>query len=336
MQILLYEYVTGGGLWSDDGASTKLLAEARAMVTALSEDLSRIPGVNLICFEDSRFSSAGATPGQVISIQDAADEWEQLARWAPRADGTLLIAPETGRRLLERSLLVACNGGRLLSPDPEFVMLAGHKPSAAERLNRRGVRTPPAITVSSGEPLPQSFPLPAVLKPCDGAGSVNTQLVRVGDAVVWPVGRGQTMRLEQYCAGTPASVSVLCGPAGSHLLPGGRQRVSHDGRFQYLGGELPLEEALLRRSHRLAADAVAALPSTTGYIGIDMILGPETSGSADYVVEINPRLTTSYVALRELSRSNLAEAMLHIARGKDVALCFQSGVVQFDADGRLS
>ena len=39
-----------------------------------------------------------------------------------------------------------------------------------------------------------------------------------------------------------------------------------------------------------------------------------TSVSGDRVIEINPRLTTSYVGLRALARFNLAEALLAVIR----------------------
>ena len=35
-----------------------------------------------------------------------------------------------------------------------------------------------------------------------------------------------------------------------------------------------------------------------GWVGVDLILGPDIKGSKDFVFEINPRLTTSYLGAR--------------------------------------
>jgi predicted ATP-grasp superfamily ATP-dependent carboligase len=56
----------------------------------------------------------------------------------------------------------------------------------------------------------------------------------------------------------------------------------------------------------------------------------------DAVIEINPRLTTSYVGLRALAETNLAEALLHVALGDAIPnLAWRPGVVQFNADGTV-
>ena len=58
------------------------------------------------------------------------------------------------------------------------------------------------------------------------------------------------------------------------------------------------------------------MPPTVGYVGVDLVLGREPDGSEDVVIEINPRLTTSYVGLRAAARTNLAEAMWQVAQGE--------------------
>ncbi|MBM4088595.1 MAG: ATP-grasp domain-containing protein [Planctomycetes bacterium] len=335
MRILLHEYATGGGSWSDDLLAEKLLDEARAMVRAASGDLSRIPGMELVRLEDVRLASSIGAAGHVVPIRSATEEFEQLAGWARRADGTILIAPETAGRLLDRCRLVQRSGGRLLSPDAEFVAIASDKHRLGARLTEAGVPTPAAVLIEPGQSFPATFPLPAVLKPIDGAGSVDTRLVRAAEDVRGRLPCERPMRLERYCSGIAASVAALCGPHGPVLLPAGRQIISDDGFCRYLGGEIPLNGALSRRAQQLAGRTLAALPPTVGYVGIDMILGADETGADDRVLEVNPRLTTSYVGLRGLAHMNLAEAMLAHADGHDAPLTFRPGAIRFDADGRI-
>jgi predicted ATP-grasp superfamily ATP-dependent carboligase len=49
---------------------------------------------------------------------------------------------------------------------------------------------------------------------------------------------------------------------------------------------------------------------------VDVVLGDDADGSRDFAIEINPRLTTSYVGLRAAAQTNLASAMLKVAQGE--------------------
>ena len=75
------------------------------------------------------------------------------------------------------------------------------------------------------------------------------------------------------------------------------------------------------------------MPATQGYVGIDLVLGSAEDGSADVVVEINPRLTTSYVGLRQLLKTNLAAAMIEAAAGRPVELVPRSAASRIHCRG---
>ena len=109
------------------------------------------------------------------------------------------------------------------------------------------------------------------------------------------------------------------------------QTLSEDGHFHYLGGWTPLPEPLATRARSLALQTGNLLPPTVGYVGIDLILGPDGPES-DFVLELNPRLTTSYLGLRQLARTKLAEAMLAAATGQPVHLSFGRQHIQFSPD----
>ena len=115
------------------------------------------------------------------------------------------------------------------------------------------------------------------------------------------------------------------------------QRLSGDGRFSYLGGEIPLPDGLALRAVSLGRRAIDAVPGLMGYVGVDLVLGDATDGSGDFAIEINPRLTTSYVGLRSLADFNLAEAMLRIADNEPPPpMAWKPGRVRFTPDGTVS
>lgn len=89
------------------------------------------------------------------------------------------------------------------------------------------------------------------------------------------------------------------------------------------------------RAADLGRRALTAMPATLGYVGVDLILGHLRSGDEDFVIEVNPRITTSYIGLRKIADSNLAAAMLQIAVGQRPAVPFSDRFVQFLADGTM-
>ena len=136
--------------------------------------------------------------------------------------------------------------------------------------------------------------------------------------------------------GTPVSVAAICGPHGYTLLPPCSQRISDTGDFAYLGGACPIATPLAERANRLAERTLRAFRRPTGYVGVDMVLGEDHSGAGDVVIEVNPRLTTSYVGLRRIVRENLAGAMLSAVRGEHIELSTYPHRVEFSADGKVN
>jgi predicted ATP-grasp superfamily ATP-dependent carboligase len=113
------------------------------------------------------------------------------------------------------------------------------------------------------------------------------------------------------------------------------QKLSDDGRFAYRGGATIREEPLARRAAALAGRALDALPPARGYVGVDLVLGNDPGGRDDVVIEVNPRLTTSYMGLRAATPQNLAKAILDVTDGCAVRLTAGAKAVEFDAAGAV-
>jgi predicted ATP-grasp superfamily ATP-dependent carboligase len=336
MRVFLYEFFSGGGLWHWPAglADGSILAEGRGMIDAIAADFSALENVKVFLTRDSRSPVLAPLPCEIVPVASANDERQIMRHFAKAADWTLLIAPETRGALLARSRLVESAGGRLLSPSSACVEIAGSKTLTAEALMAAGVPVPRAADMTPGDRHAlASLRLPVVAKPVDGCGSQGIRLLR---AVMddWDTGQG-IMRLEEFVPGLAASVAVLCGPAGNHALLACEQRLSTDGQFKYLGGRLPIDPQLDARARKLALAAVGALPRPRGYFGVDLVLGQSADGSDDRVIEINPRLTTSYAGLRRACGTNLAAAMLAVAAGEPPDLCFRHEPVEFLADGTI-
>ncbi len=342
MQIFVYEFICGGGMWAlgDELPAGSLLEEGRSMLQALVRDLAAIDGVRVCVTRDARLTHLvhDLPPEvQVETIGHRESERTVIAKCARTAQATILIAPEFYGLLAERCGWVTTAGGCLWSPPIEFVQAASSKSETVWRLRTRHVAVPDGMLWLPGnEWPPRDAPAePLVLKPDDGCGSQEVRgIFRRED---WPrEPPREPTRIEQFIPGRTASIALLTGPQGVLFpLPACYQHLTSDGTFRYVGGSLPLEESLQNRAQRLATSALQAMPATCGYVGVDFILGDAADGSKDFVIEINPRLTTSYVGLRKLCRGNLAEAMIHVCRGEEVSLWFDEGPIEFAADGQL-
>jgi predicted ATP-grasp superfamily ATP-dependent carboligase len=98
---------------------------------------------------------------------------------------------------------------------------------------------------------------------------------------------------------------------------------------------LPLEPPLAQRAKKLGLAALRTICDLIGYIGVDLVLGDDEQGRQDTVIEINPRLTTSYVGLRAAASTNLAAGMIAIAEGRDWQPTWNQKPITFSADGTI-
>lgn len=331
MRIFVYEYTCAAPGWKKLPMS--LRAEGRAMLTAVLEDFARVPEVTTCTLLASDFPKALGRE-QRRSGRKEKIGFLALAR---AADYTLVIAPEGDDILAERVRWIREAGGRSLGCTLRGVELAADKLALAERWKSAGVPTPPTVPWSHPEEA-SGLPFPRVCKPRWGAGSQD--LVLVHDANQEQTLRQQNwsaeMVLQPFIFGQPASVALLIGPKKCWPLVPTLQRLSNDGRFIYQGGSLPLPYHDARRAVALAERAVACVPGLRGYVGVDLILGTADDGREDHVIEINPRLTTSYIGLRQLAESNLAEAMLKVIQGEEPTIAWRTGQVHFSVDGSTS
>jgi predicted ATP-grasp superfamily ATP-dependent carboligase len=299
-RLLLFEFFVAGGRIAGETTPESLRAEGRAMLTALADDFQNAAG---------------------CEVRIAMSEAEIIASSA-NFDWTLIIAPEIDGHLLR---LAAVPQSRLLGGSLSAIHIASDKSLTADYLHAHGVLGT-STDIRSGEP--------CVCKPRNGAGSLKINTPVPFDYGI-DCGVATGFRRERFCPGSAASCAVLCGPKGHYALRPCWQHLAEDGTFTYLGGEIIADSSLTKRAQNLALAAIKTLPQPHGYFGVDLVLGENAHGSEDVVIEINPRLTTSYIGLRAATDDNLAAAMLAVAAGKVPRLTCPWRPVRFFPDGRV-
>jgi predicted ATP-grasp superfamily ATP-dependent carboligase len=317
MRLVIYEWCCSGGL-SEAGSADAVgfVEEGRAMFEALATDAVRDGRFDVVAMVDE--SQSLDLPAEIVVRPVAAGaEIAALTAEAARADVTLVVAPETDGLLADRVARVRAAGGRPLACDAPFLELAADKQATVLALAAAGVPVAAGRSLAAGDPWPEGFHRPAVAKARRSAGCDGLVFIGEGGR---PAAATTPLRIEAFVPGMPVGVSCLCGPAGVSCLPALRQVFSTAPAVRSLGSEPVADVPLRRRAERLAARAVAAVTRASGgvargWVGVDMILGDRGDGSSDRVLEVNPRITTSFVMHARGRTASLVGAALDIATG---------------------
>lgn len=307
MRVFVFEYVSGGG-FAGQPMVASLLAEGDLMLAAVVLDLLSIPDVVVSTCRDQRLGM----PPLPIEVTPVGDDWQTAWRTGiAAADAVLPVAPETDGILeaLCRDVLDA--GKVLLNSRPHGVAVAASKLATFRCLAAANV---PLVASWEADRVPASAVAgPLVVKPDQGIGCQGMRLLNDGRALsdfLSQQANACDWLVQPYVSGVPASLSVMVGDDCLCLLGSNRQRVVQvDDRLVLLGcvvnGLGDHGEALLP----LARQVCSAIEGLWGYVGIDLMLTDE----GPLVLEVNPRLTTSYVGLSRSLGRNVAELLLLLA-----------------------
>ncbi len=282
---------------------------------------------------------------------------------------TLAIAPETAGLLVQRLQQLqsaAWSGVTSLNVPWRQAALFGDKAATAVWLQARGLATPAtlALTAAAAERLAafrasgrldlrtgllnsdawgtvQSGETSLyVLKPRDGCGCGDVQLVCLArdEAAAPSAGVVQVVDevpgaeylwlLQPLQPGLHCSAGLIGRGEGlAVLLPAGEQVVEcQSGRFRYLGGSLPAAGSVQEAAGEMLRKLAAAMPDFRGWLGVDFVCGVD---GEPRIVEINPRLCTSYVGYRQLARFSLAGVMSGEIAVDDLGLAWRAERVDF-------
>lgn len=332
-KLFVHEFVTGGG-FADGTLPPRLLAEGRAMLEALLADLAVTGSRRIVTTVDERVSLRIPPSVEIVGV--APGNW--LATFkavAAAADDAWLIAPETSNRLAQLARLAAELGARLVGSTAAAIRQTSDKLHLVGRLAEAGIAVPRTWPVDELERAERAIGLPLVVKPALGAGCEGIGLARTRaelHVLLRAAARTGPAIVQEFIEGTPASVSVLCGAAGPRPLSVNGQDLRVGRSFAYAGGSVPLRHPAAEAGVGLARAACELFPGLAGFVGVDLVL----SGSEATVIEINPRLTTSYVGLRAATDLNLAGLILGEAEGVDPGFPLPlDREVEFTAGGRV-
>jgi predicted ATP-grasp superfamily ATP-dependent carboligase len=300
LKVFVCEFITGGGLYNAP-LPPSLAREGDAMLGALLADLLQLPDVEITTTRDPRLPML-ELPVKVEIAQE--NIWEHWSRGIAEADAVWPIAPESGG-MLERISAMAADC-KLLGCSPEAVRLAASKWATARCLEKAGIAVVSTWRASEFKPETGRF----IAKPDDGVGCEGSKVFDSAARLLdWMQEKNSTYVIQPWLAGEAASLSMICRNGRAQLLSCNRQLIEvSDGEIHYRGSQLNGFAQHWPAFEQLAAQVAAAIPELAGYVGVDVMID---QGRLT-VLEINPRLTTSYTGLHQATGLNPAGLVLDL------------------------
>jgi predicted ATP-grasp superfamily ATP-dependent carboligase len=259
--------------------------------------------------------------GYRVVSPEQGDFTGEIRRLAPGCDIGLVIAPD---HLLARYTGIMERLTHNIGCGSMNVAVCANKPQTRGILARHGIPVPPGD--GSGK---------KVIKPVAGCGSIG---VRITEEVP-----EEGEFAEAFIEGEHLSVSLV----GSRVVGNvcefysgdpplvvaiNRQKIETDssGMFHYLGGETPVRGHT--REEEILNSAVRTLQvlGCQGYCGVDIVLG-----DLAYVVDVNPRITTSIAGIAACMQEEIADVLIGASMGSSPRRVHLTGSARFDNHGRV-
>ena len=300
-RILVFEYLhADADLFRQVDASMR--GEGRSMLEGVLSDLSTIQNVaaTVACSEpaSAAFDSRG-TPLCLISAEGPEATGLAIAEAASEFDAVIPIAPECQGMLLSTVRAVRAAHHTVVAPSDENITIGCDKWKTWEQLDAAGI---PAVQTMLPEQVATAGDW--LQKPRDGTGG--------GGIVPFQPGTNPDVQsvVQPRLSGTSHSVSIIGtgDPDTPLILPAADQDISWEsGEPRYRGGCVPSQVVTADESRRLAKMVARCLKHRIGYLNIDLF---QSTAHGLQVMEVNPRISSTYVAYRHLAEFNLMEAML--------------------------
>ena len=328
------DYITGGGFAEDD-LPLERLSEGYAVLRACIEQFS-MQGYKIATLIDQRLMQhIRITPiHDFISVSTTEDFINGLNHFGDQVDYSLTIAPESKGILKDLSSMMTNSKSQYLGSKPEAIEIAADKIKTMEIAKKMGMNVPATFSPLYSDPFEKilnevdilGFPL--IVKPIDGIScqgltkATNRDGLRFGLQAAHAVSNMENCIVQEFIEGVPISTSLIANEDSVYPLSINHQnlRITSDRNVgHYIGGEIPYSipeynDEIIETSIKLVEKI-----GLTGCVGVDMIVGEE----GVFVIEVNPRITVPFIALKEIISQNLAQVLIDIIEQKKVDLDFK-------------
>ena len=329
LKILIYEHVSGGG-YAKHPLPTSVLAEGYAMLRGLIADFKAAGHETTVLLDEriSRFNKP-LDADLIIPVRYSEEPGRFITAISKIKDALYIIAPETSGILEEKVKLIEQTGKISLNCKSKAISQVTDKASLYENLEDMGFPIPKTLIIDINgastdvlQTIKEGLRFPLIFKPADGTSCNGLSVVRSADQIDQAVSKIRQLTsskrfiVQEFMDGASASVSLISNGKKAVPLSLNSQTLilsPPNAESRYEGGCVPFSHSLEQEAFILAQKVVEAFPGLHGYIGVDVVLMERQV----LVVDVNPRLTTSYIGLRQLGDFNIAQLLVDaVVEGK--------------------
>jgi predicted ATP-grasp superfamily ATP-dependent carboligase len=333
-KIFIFEFVSGGGYNKVDIPSS-LFCEGYAMLRTTIEDFKKL-GFQIITLLDVRIEFLSQyLKADIIKIVNKNDDYTKIyIECVKESSYCFIIAPEFSNILYNLTKIAKDNKKTVLSVGLDGIILGTSKLKTYNFFLENKVNTPQTYTIPLKkkyfdlEFILQKFDTlgcPIIIKPEDGVGSesifyfeTKAQIVHFFEDSNEKLDLSRNFILQEYIDGEDLSASIINGGPSKKpramnqiILSINAQTIKFKDSVNdsiYLGGFTPVVDyEILKNSLEKILESMD-LSKFRGYFGIDFI---KKADNSIYFIEINPRLTTSYIGIRNILEYNPLEMIFN-------------------------
>ncbi|MHA2037309.1 MAG: ATP-grasp domain-containing protein [Promethearchaeota archaeon] len=332
--IFIFEFVSGGG-FNKVNIPISLFCEGYGMLRSIIMDFKSLNFEIKTMLDYRILHLAQYLPVDDISITDSKDNFvKRFKTFVEESEYIFIIAPESSKILYNLTDIVKKSKKILLSTNLEGIELGMSKLNTYSYFKKKKISTPKTFLIPirnkqlDYEFIHQKFNTlkkPIIIKPEDGVGAESVYYFESQSQITHfflnfqhKIEYGRKYLLQEFIEGKDLSVSLIGVPykADSQLknpllLSINSQNIdikNSDYESEYYGGTTPIENyEKIRNKLDVVLEKINS-SIISGYYGIDFI---STNDAKQFFIEINPRLTTSYIGLRNAINYNPAQLIFN-------------------------
>ncbi|MFX1551055.1 MAG: ATP-grasp domain-containing protein [Promethearchaeota archaeon] len=321
--IFIFEFISGGG-FAHTNMPTSLFCEGFGMLRSIIADFKALDFEIHVTLDYRIWYLSKYLQADIIRKVEKNNNYQSIFKELVKNNKyVFVIAPETSEILYELTKIAKNYDKIILSTNLKGIKYGTSKIITYNCFKKNGILTPNTYKIPfKGNSLDLGFIInkfrklkrPIVIKPEDGVGADSIYYFekesQIENFFMSNDGIEEKRKyiIQEFINGRDLSLSLIGSPyfyINPLLLSINFQNINiENNEFDYLGGYTPLENfqeyfyqipKIIKKIRNLKIE---------GYFGIDFI---EHSNLLFNFIEINPRLTTSYIGLRNVLNINCAE-----------------------------
>ncbi len=328
--ILVFEFVSGGG-FGKKNITSSLFCEGFGMLKTIISDFKMLNFEISTLLDYRVFFLSRFLQADIVKKVNANDNYLKLfKKLVKECKYAFIIAPESSNILYKLTKIVKKFDKKILSMNLKAITQSTSKTKTYKFFQKNEIPTPKTYEIPYKrksldlEFIIQKFnrlKCPIIIKPDDGVGAEQIYYFEREDQIKFffrdykdSVGHDRKYILQEFIEGKDLSVSLIGSPplidsqiSNPLILSVNSQDINiknQNNNSEYYGGSVPVENYKELIKFLAKNFKKKDFSEFNGYYGIDFI---RKNDSSNFFIEINPRLTTSYLGVRNVINYNCAE-----------------------------